>query len=214
MGVSSVPRQAAPTSVIEQRSASRMDALDGVRTVAVLLVILFHVSAPYSAAGYLGVDIFFVLSGYLITTGLLREIETRGHIRITHFWVRRFKRLLPAALLMLATVTVWMFVAAPLHQWRSLSLDLWWTLLYVANWHLMSANSYFADSGTPSPLLHMWSLAVEEQFYLLWPLLLIAVLATVGAVLRRGGSSGLRNGRPGLERAATITVIGWVTVAL
>jgi len=194
-----------------------MDALDGVRTIAVLLVILFHVSAPYSAAGYLGVDIFFVLSGYLITTGLLRELETHGRIRVTGFWLRRIKRLLPAVLVMLAVVTVWMFVAAPIHQWRTLSQDLWWTLLYLANWHLMSANSYFADFGTSSPLLHMWSLAVEEQFYLLWPLLLLALLAIVTRVRLRSrpwdrGSSGPGSGDP--ADWATIPVIAVVTVAL
>ena len=157
----------------------RLAALDGIRTVAVFLVILFHVSAPRSAAGYIGVDIFFVLSGYLITAGLMREAGRDGRINLGNFWLRRFKRLMPAALLTLAVVTVWMLWIAPLYEMRNVSADLWWTLLYVANWHLMTANSYFSDTGTPSPLVHMWSLAVEEQFYVLWPLLLLAVLGLV-----------------------------------
>lgn len=162
-----------------------MAALDGVRTVAVFLVIAFHVSFPGTAAGFIGVDIFFVLSGYLITAGLMREVARKGRIDLGNFWLRRFKRLMPAAMLTLAAVTVWLLFLAPLFQMRSVSTDLWWTLLYVANWHLMNANSYFAATGADSPLLHMWSLAVEEQFYVAWPLLLTALLAIVGALVHR-----------------------------
>lgn len=171
----------------------RMAALDGVRTVAVFLVIAFHVSAPWSAAGYIGVDIFFVLSGYLITAGLLREVERTGRINLGNFWLRRFKRLMPAALLMLLAVTIWMLIKAPLFQQRSISTDLWWTLLYLANWHLKDANAYFNDTGVDTPLLHMWSLAVEEQFYVLWPLLLTLALVVVLLVLRRRGTVARRS---------------------
>lgn len=155
-----------------------MAALDGIRTIAVFLVILFHVSTPGFAAGYIGVDIFFVLSGYLITAGLMRETRRSGRINVGTFWLRRFKRLMPAALLILAAITVWMLWIAPLFQIRSISADPWWTLLYLANWHLMTASSYFSATGTPSPLLHMWSLAVEEQFYVVWPLILLVILGT------------------------------------
>ncbi len=192
-----------------QHGARRMAALDGIRTIAVFLVILFHVSAPRFAAGYIGVDIFFVLSGYLITAGLMRETGREGRINLGNFWLRRFKRLMPAALLTLAAVTVWMLWLAPLYQIRSVSADLWWTLLYVANWHLMTAGSYFSDTGTPSPLLHMWSLAVEEQFYVVWPLLLLATMGVVLLVTRARRDS---------ERLGHVKlfghVAGWLTLVL
>ncbi len=192
-----------------QHGHRRMAALDGIRTIAVFLVILFHVSTPRFAAGYIGVDIFFVLSGYLITAGLMREAEREGRIHLGNFWLRRFKRLMPAALFVLAAITVWMLWLAPLYQIRSVSADLWWTLLYVANWHLMSANSYFADTGTPSPLLHMWSLAVEEQFYVIWPLLLLATLGVVLLVTRN-----LRAREPQGHVTVFARVAGWLTLVL
>lgn len=186
-----------------------MAALDGIRTVAVFLVLLFHVSAPRFAAGYIGVDIFFVLSGYLITAGLMRETGRDGRINLGNFWLRRFKRLMPAALLTLTAVTVWMLWLAPLYQIRSVSADLWWTLLYVANWHLMTANSYFSDTGSPSPLVHMWSLAVEEQFYVVWPLVLLATLGVVLLITRARRAS---------ERLSHVKlfghVAGWLTLVL
>ncbi|WP_147454063.1 acyltransferase family protein [Tessaracoccus antarcticus] len=195
-----------PTS---PHGARRMAALDGIRTIAVFLVILFHVSAPRAAAGFIGVDIFFVLSGYLITAGLMRETQRKGRISLGGFWLRRFKRLMPAALLTLAAVTVWMLWIAPLYQIRSVSTDLWWTLLYVANWHLMAANSYFSDTGAASPLLHMWSLAVEEQFYVAWPLILLATLGVALLITRRR-----RQSTPEGHVKLFGHVAGWLTVVL
>ncbi len=187
----------------------RMAALDGIRTIAVFLVILFHVSAPRTEAGFIGVDIFFVLSGYLITAGLMREIQRKGRISLGGFWLRRFKRLMPAALLTLAAITVWMLWVAPLYQIRSVSTDVWWTLLYVANWHLMAANSYFSDTGAASPLLHMWSLAVEEQFYVAWPLILLAVLGVALLITRRR-----RQDTPDGHVKLFGHVAGWLTLVL
>ncbi|MGV8844861.1 acyltransferase family protein [Tessaracoccus sp.] len=186
-----------------------MAALDGIRTIAVFLVILFHVSAPGAAAGFIGVDIFFVLSGYLITAGMMREIQREGRISLGGFWLRRFKRLMPAALLTLAAITVWMLWFAPLYQIRSVSTDVWWTLLYVANWHLMAANSYFSDTGAASPLLHMWSLAVEEQFYVAWPLILLAVLGVAVLIMRRRQPS-----TPHGHVRLFGHVAGWLTLVL
>ncbi len=196
-------------STATRHGSRRMASLDGIRTVAVLLVILFHVSAPRFAAGYIGVDIFFVLSGYLITAGLMREAQRDGGIDLGNFWLRRFKRLMPAALLTLAAVTVWLLWIAPLYQIRSVSADLWWTLLYVANWHLMTANTYFSETGTPSPLLHMWSLAVEEQFYVAWPLLLLLALAVVRLLARARPASNPRGHIKLFGHAA-----GWLTLIL
>lgn len=162
----------------------RLDALDGLRTIAVFLVVFFHVSAPRMAAGFIGVDLFFVLSGYLITSGLIRELRGKGRIDLVRFWSRRIKRLMPAALLTIGTVLVVTIATAPRFQWRQIGADAWWSLLYVANWRFIGSASYFADDGVEKPLLHLWSLAVEEQFYLLWPLLLGLVAVAVGLLMR------------------------------
>jgi peptidoglycan/LPS O-acetylase OafA/YrhL len=184
------------TGVQPPRHGNRLDALDGIRTIAVALVVLFHVSAPGFDAGYLGVDMFFVLSGYLITGGLIREVRAGQTPRLAKFWTRRFKRLLPAALLVIVTVLMWTFVGAPLYRRAGLATDAWWTSLYVANWRFIDSATYFSSDGTSSPLLHMWSLAVEEQFYVFWPLV-VALVAWVS--LRRRRDS--RHGRGGVRRA-------------
>ncbi|MBK7819549.1 MAG: acyltransferase [Tessaracoccus sp.] len=156
-------------------------SLDGLRTVAVGLVIAFHLSVPRMGLGFAGVDVFFVLSGYLITAGLLRDVERDGRPRFASFWQRRFKRLLPAAALALLVVLAYATFMLPLHRRAAASWDVFWTALYVGNWHFLESTSYFASDGTPSLLLHMWSLAVEEQFYFVWPLLIGAT-----AMLARG----------------------------
>ncbi|MDY5585477.1 MAG: acyltransferase family protein [Arcanobacterium sp.] len=153
----------------------RLDALDGIRTIAVFLVIAFHVSFPYMNAGYIGVDMFFVLSGFLITGAILRELRQTGTINVANFWSRRIKRLMPAAVLTILTVFFWAQFFAPLYRRADLGADAWWSLFYVANWRFISSASYFESDGTVSPLLHMWSLAVEEQFYIFWPLIILLV---------------------------------------
>jgi peptidoglycan/LPS O-acetylase OafA/YrhL len=163
-------------------------ALDGVRAVAVLAVIAFHVSANKPSGGFLGVDVFFALSGYLITTLLLREFGKTGSIQLGLFWARRARRLLPALLVLVIVCAGVVYRTAPAASLEARRSDMLSTLLYYANWHFIARSaSYFASftSGT-SPLLHTWSLAIEEQFYLLWPLLVFGVLS-----LRRGRSSAL-----------------------
>ena len=137
----------------------------------------FHFGLPHAAGGFLGVDVFFVLSGYLITSVLLRELE-RGRIEVIDCCTRRVRRLIPALVAVVAVVVVWSATVAPMASRDGLRGDITATLFYVANWHFISTSSYFASDGVASPLQHMWSLAVEEQFYLVWPLLLglIAVL--------------------------------------
>ena len=151
-------------------------ALDGVRGAAVLAVLLFH--GGHLEGGFLGVDLFFVLSGFLITSLLLVEMRGTGRVRLTAFWARRARRLLPALFLLLAGVALYAaFVAAPeeMHRIRG---DAWATLAYVANWRfIVSGFDYFALFTAPSPLNHTWSLAIEEQFYVLWPLVMVGVLA-------------------------------------
>jgi peptidoglycan/LPS O-acetylase OafA/YrhL len=173
--------------------AERVGALDGVRGIAVLLVLLFHLNLSAFAAGFLGVDIFFVLSGFLITTLLLQELASTGRISLPVFWARRVRRLLPALVLLMLAVVLAAWLTATYSERMSLRGDLLATATYVANWHFISTSSYFASTGAESPLQHVWSLAVEEQFYVLWPLAIAALVAmfhrprvTVGALAAVG----------------------------
>ncbi|MGF7238356.1 MAG: acyltransferase family protein, partial [Frankia sp.] len=152
-------------------------ALDGLRALAVLAVMAYHAGVSWLPGGLLGVDLFFVLSGFLITGLLLSEWTTSGRIDLLRFWGRRARRLLPALLLVLLAVCAYArFVADP-DDAGSLRVDALSTLGYVANWRFaLSHQSYFAQLTPPSPLLHTWSLAVEEQFYVIWPLVVLALL--------------------------------------
>ena len=152
-------------------------ALDGLRAFAVAAVIAYHFGAGWASGGFLGVDAFFVLSGYLITTLLLTEFGRRGHIRLPSFWVRRVRRLLPALLLVLAASALYAAVLAPAAQLGTLRGDGISSLFYFANWHfVLSGQSYFDLFSLPSPMRHLWSLAIEEQFYLVWPLIVLVCL--------------------------------------
>jgi peptidoglycan/LPS O-acetylase OafA/YrhL len=145
--------------------------------VAVAFVVLYHLQVPGIGGGLLGVDIFFVLSGYLITGLLLQEWRVRSSISLSLFWARRARRLLPALILVLLVVAVlWRVLAQPAEV-AGVRDDILATLLYVANWHsIVIGHSYFAAFAAPSPLLHTWSLAVEEQFYLVWPIAVLGAL--------------------------------------
>ncbi|MFJ9635612.1 acyltransferase family protein [Streptomyces sp. NPDC101178] len=168
------------------RSTFRPD-IEGLRAVAVLAVLAFHAEIPGLAGGFIGVDVFFVISGYLITGLLVREAVTTGRIRLGDFFSRRARRLLPSAAVVLAAVAVagaWLTV--PLRR-TDLEYDVLASALSVANWRFVSQQTdYLAAGHDQSPLLHFWSLAVEEQFYLFWaPLLAVVVLFAARAV-RRG----------------------------
>lgn len=154
-----------------------MPALDGVRALAVAAVLAYHGGVPRAAGGFVGVDVFFVLSGFLITSLLLAEHHDTGRLRLGRFWARRARRLLPALLAMLVAVAAYAAWLAPPDTLDSLRRSALATLLYVANWAQMtSGQGYFAQLAAPSPLLHTWSLAIEEQFYVIWPLLVLALL--------------------------------------
>jgi peptidoglycan/LPS O-acetylase OafA/YrhL len=162
-----------------QRGHRYIPGLDGIRALAVLAVIGYHVNLPPARGGLLGVGVFFTLSGYLITDLLLSHWERNGDLGLRIFWLRRARRLLPALVLMLAVVSVWvgLFHAGQLGDVRKQVIA---SALYVSNWWTIAEHgSYFARFAPPLPLDHLWSLAIEEQFYLVWPwLLLIGVWIT------------------------------------
>src|ERR1019366_564235 len=147
--------------------------IQGLRGIAVALVLLFHASIPGFKGGFVGVDIFFVLSGYLITGNLLREIKKTGRVRFREFYARRIRRLLPASFLVLIVTMIAAAIWLPPLLLPGIALDISSAGLYVSNLDFAArATDYFSASTIPSPVLHFWSLGVEEQFYLFWPLLL------------------------------------------
>jgi peptidoglycan/LPS O-acetylase OafA/YrhL len=154
----------------------RIPELDGLRAVAVCLVVAFHAGVARFEGGFIGVDVFFVLSGFLITHILLSERSRTRRIDLLGFYARRIRRLLRASALAIVGATV-VFAAfsSPLER-ASVLDDARAAVFYVANWHFIGeSEDYFADSLDASPYLLLWSLAVEEQFYLLWPLLMLAI---------------------------------------
>ncbi len=159
------------------RGHGYIPALDGIRAVAVVAVLCYHGGIGWAAGGFLGVDAFFVLSGFLITGLLLKEWGGTGGIALGSFWARRARRLLPALLLVLAAVALYAGAAAPASQLNQIRDDGLASLGYVANWRfIVNDLSYFEQFAVPSPLRHFWSLAIEEQFYLVWPLIVVGIL--------------------------------------
>lgn len=176
----------APAAQPEPVRDSYIAPLDGLRTVAVYLVLAFHAGWQFVGNGYLGVDIFFVLSGFLITTVLLREWHSTRSISLRRFYARRIRRLAPASLVVLTVGAVAVLaVMAPISVPDALD-DIRSALLWVANWHFIAAgNDYFNAENDSSPFLHFWSLAVEEQYYLVWPAVMVVTLALGRRRLRR-----------------------------
>lgn len=157
--------------------------IQGLRALAVVPVVLFHADARLVPGGFLGVDVFFVISGYLISHILLREIGA-GRFSIADFYVRRVRRLFPALYVVLAATLAAGVAILPPKQLADLGITAAGTILFVSNLVLLKQTNYFADAAELNPLLHTWSLAVEEQFYLLYPLLLFAVSAKLGRWLK------------------------------
>ncbi len=161
-----------------KRDRRYMPGLDGLRAIAVIGVMLYHLKFGWAEGGLLGVGVFFTLSGYLITDILLNQVN-KGGMRLKSFWLARARRLLPALFVMLIVVTAWVTVIGP-HQppdFRAAALS---AIAYVNNWWLIFHHvSYFERFAPPSPLNHLWTLSVEEQFYILWPFMLMAGLRFV-----------------------------------
>lgn len=182
---------AAPTATpgrhAREHSPSRFRGdVAGLRAVAVGLVLLYHAGLPFLPGGFAGVDVFFVISGFLITGQLLSEIDRTGRVSLLGFYARRAKRILPAATVVLAATAsaVWLFV--PRSQWQDIGGDIVGAAVYVVNWRFADrAVDYLSADVPPSPVQHFWSLAVEEQFYLIWPLLIIAAIVVARMIRRK-----------------------------
>ena len=170
----------------DRRAFEYRPHLDGLRTLAVYLVVIFHAGADRFSGGFIGVDLFFVLSGYLVTHVLISDLWSSGSVSLPRFYSRRVRRLLPAAVVALvATAAVFTLVASPVEARASLA-SFQAAFLYYANWHFISASTdYFAGDLNTNPVLHYWSLSIEEQFYVGWPIVLIGLTA-----LRRRAKQG------------------------
>lgn len=163
---------------VEPKNNLRSD-IQGLRAFAVIVVIFDHLM-HWPKGGFIGVDVFFVISGFVITESLLREHERTGRVSFTGFYRRRIKRILPASTAVLLVTVVASFLTLNQVQSRSVAWDALWALLFSGNWHFAAIGTdYFQSSGPVSPLQHYWSLAVEEQFYFVWPWIMVLVFAAV-----------------------------------
>ena len=199
-----------------------LPGLDGLRAIAVAAVVAYHLGYGWAQGGLLGVGVFFTLSGYLITDILVGQWASRGRIKLGDFWLRRARRLLPALFVVLAAVTVWVTLSARtfLPGFRGNVVA---SVFYVNNWWYIGQHaSYYARFAPPTPLDHLWSLAVEEQFYLVWPwvVLLLVLLFGHRALKKRralpgkpGGPAAPEAGASYLSRGARWWMAG-VTLAL
>lgn len=177
--------------------------IQALRAIAVGSVLLFHLWPARLTGGYVGVDVFFVISGFLITAHLLREVEATGRVRVGAFWARRARRLLPSSLGVLAVTAIAAALVLPLAQWRGTMADIMAAAVYSENWRLAWLSvDYLGSQAAPSPVQHYWTLSVEEQFYIALPLLLMAILW----VARRRSWP--------WRRAVAITLVAVVAVSL
>jgi peptidoglycan/LPS O-acetylase OafA/YrhL len=152
-----------------------MPGLDGMRALAVVAVMLYHANHSWLGGGFLGVEVFFVISGYLITLLLIGEHERTGRVDLGKFWMRRFRRLLPAVVTMMGLVAVYMALFNRRPQGRTRG-DFLGGIFYGSNWYQIFVGQGYTSGEAFVPLRHLWSLAVEEQFYLIWPLMMVAIL--------------------------------------
>ncbi|HWD65378.1 MAG TPA: acyltransferase, partial [Solirubrobacteraceae bacterium] len=183
--------------------------LDGLRGIAVIAVILYHGGVVWASGGFLGVEVFFVLSGFLITSLLVEEWAASATVRLRAFWGRRARRLLPALFVLVLVIGIYYTAAGSNQAVPGFSGDGLSALFYFSNWHQIAAGtSYFAASGPVSPFQHTWSLSIEEQFYVLWPLLMIGIL---GWSRRRGGRRSLVGP---LRLMLVLTILGLLASAI
>lgn len=203
--------------IAEQSTPRRfLPEVQSLRAVAVLLVLAYHLEPRLVPGGFIGVDVFFAISGFLITGHLLREVRRTGRIDLPGFWAARVRRILPAAFAVILAVLAATLVLLPATQWKSVGAAALASAFSVENW-LLAASSvdYLAAEEAPTALQHFWSLGVEEQFYLFWPLLvLLAVwLANKWVAGRAHGTAGRREAAAGLPRTGLLLVFGAVVAA-
>ncbi len=168
-----------PEPIESRRRSAVRPEIQALRAVAVLTVVVYHVWPEAMPGGFVGVDVFFAISGFLITAHLLREVDTTGTLSLWQFWARRARRLLPAALLTLFVCAVATIALVPPLHWQQFLTEIATSTAYVQNWQLASdAVDYLGADNRPSPVQHFWSLSAEEQFYVIWPLLIVVAAWT------------------------------------
>ncbi|WP_309067382.1 acyltransferase family protein [Microbacterium sp.] len=196
-------RERAAGARTQAKSGFRID-IQALRAVAVMGVVLFHLWPGLVPGGYVGVDVFFVVSGFLITAHLDREIQASGTVRLARFWARRVRRLLPAALTVLAVTALATFLLVPQSFWAQHFREIAASALYVENWTLAAdAVDYLNAENAASSAQHYWSLSVEEQFYVIWPLLLLFAVGIARRVRRS----------PALALRVALIVVGVASLA-
>ena len=170
--------------------------IEGLRALAVLLVLIYHAGFSRLSGGFVGVDVFFVVSGFVITNQLLREVESTGRLSLLGFYGRRAKRLLPAAGAVIVVTALMSWLLVNRVQWQQIGGDLVGAAAYVVNWVFAQRSvDYLAEDVDPSPVLHFWSLAVEEQFYVVWPLIILGLILFLRRrTVRAAGPEGLPEG--------------------
>ena len=197
--------------------------LEGLRGLGVMVVFLYHAQVPLVTGGYVTVDLFFVLSGFLITGMLLRDLSAHGRLRLAAFYARRARRIVPMASLVLVCTLAVGFLVMPVASFRSLGTDAAWASLDAANFRFaiegnryidsfaVQGGSYVRDYADFSPVTQYWSLSAEEQFYFAWPLLIVAFLAVAGVLLRRRASPRSLLVLVSFVAALSFTVSAWLT---
>lgn len=193
---------ATPEPSTNPRPENFRPEIQALRAIAVLVVVIYHLWPHRLTGGFIGVDVFFVISGFLITQHLLKEVARTGRISLAQFWARRIRRLLPAALVVLVVSAIGVITLVPQLYWQAFLSQIAASALYVQNWVLAYESvQYFATETHASPVQHFWSLSVEEQFYFVWPLLLVVAL-----VLARKAS-------PAVRKRTIVVLLGVVALA-
>ncbi|MGN7252775.1 acyltransferase family protein [Arthrobacter sp. SAFR-014] len=209
MGQSTLTARAALPAVAPQNTSQFRADIQGLRAVAVLAVVFDHLLS-WPQGGFVGVDIFFVISGFLITSLLIKDIERSGSISFIGFYKRRAKRILPASLLVLLVTCIASYFLLPVSRADATRADALWALVFSGNWKFaIGGTDYFQEGLPPSPLQHFWSLGVEEQFYFIWPWLMLLVAWVVATRTR-----GARTGRSAMALLMVVIIIASFTWAM